>query len=563
MSEARTVADELLRLARADPTRAAILSKRYGRWIARSRADVVAAAGEVAAGLRSLDVTPGDVAALLLAPNSAWVFADLGVQVAGLRAVALPVGTAAGVIGDVLADAGVRVVFVQRAEVAELVLGLADEGRLPKLGHVVYVDAAAVAEYVDPRLRSLDDLRARGREAGAGLEALEKLAAERDPGEVAALACDAGAEGPVRCVPLTHAALLAAARATVAAFDLGERDRVLAVRPLGDPVERGATIYPALLAGAVLALPETAATVDQALYEIAPTYVHVTTRWVRDVANAVRVLMQTAKGTKGAVNRWWFRSVRSGFGGGNVRRSWWQSLLVARPVGQKLGLNRARHVVVSGTPLPAEALVFFRALGVPLRPAYGPADAGGLVTVDRKPLPGFEVRVGEDDVVEFRNPADLWRRSGDIGALRDGRLTVTDRVGEELDVGGGTLRPGRLETALRASPYLQEAVLGTEGDRVVLAVELAPAAVGRWAARQRLRYTTYASLTRLPEVRELTERAVRATLDGLDAPVIDEIRILDRPLTQAGGDLTATGRARRGVLWRAAAADDADAAKVP
>lgn len=557
MSEARTIADELLRLASADGAKAAILSKRYGRWIPRSRAEVAEATGEVAAGLRSLDVTQGDVAALLLAPNSAWVFTDLGVQVAGLRAVALPVGTAVDVIGDVLADAGARVVFVQRVEVAELVLGLADEGRLPKLRHVVYVDAAAVAEYVDPRLRSLDDLRAGGREGGGGLDALEKLAAERDPAEVAALAYDAGAEGAVRCVALTHAALLAAARATVEAFELGERDRVLAVRPMGDPVERGATIYPALLAGAVLALPETAATVDQALYEIAPTYIHVTTRWVRDVANRVHVLMQTAKGTKGAVNRWWFRSMRRGFGGGKPRHSWLQSLLVARPVGEKLGLNRARHVVVSGAPLPAEALVFFRALGVPLRPAYGPADAGGLVTADRVPLPGFEVRVGEGDVVEFRNPADTWRRSDDVGALRDGRLTVTDRVGEELDVGGGTLRPGRLETALRSSPYLQEAVLGSEGHRVILAVELAPTAVSRWAAHKRLRYTTYASLTRLPEVRELTERAVRATLDGLDAPAVDEIRILDRPLTQAGGDLTATGRARRGVLWQAAAADDA------
>lgn len=550
-----TVAAELLRLARADGARPAILSKRYGRWIARSRTDVAEAVGEVAAGLRTLDVAPGDVAALLLAPDSAWVAADLGVQVAGLRAVALPVGTEADVVGDVLADAQARVAFVQRAEVAELVLGLADEGRLPKLGHVVYVDPAAVAEYVDPRLRSLDDLRTAGREAGgAGLVALERLTAGTDPAEVAVLAYDAGAESLPRGVPISHAALLAAARATVERFALGEGDRVLAVRPMGDPVERGATIYPALLAGAALALPETPATVDQALYEIAPTYVHVTTRWVRDTANRVRALMQGARGVKGAVNRWWFRSVRRGFGGGEQRPSRLRALLVARPVAGKLGLNRARQVVVSGAPLPSEALVFFSALGIPLLPAYGPADAGGLVAVDGTPLPGFAVRLGEGDVVEFGEPAGTWRRSCDIGELRDGRLAVSDRLGEQLEVGGAVLRPGRLETALRASPYLQEAVLGTEGDRVVLAVELAPAAVDRWAARERLRYTTYASLTRLPEVRALTERAVRTTLDGLDAPPIDELRILDRPLTQAGGDLTATGRVRRDVLWRGATA---------
>jgi long-chain acyl-CoA synthetase len=583
MSAPETIAGRLLALCRASEDAPAVLSKRYGRWIQRSRSEVLRGAATIAVGLRDHGVTPGDVGVLLLNPHTAWITHDLGLQLAGLRSLALPPAMDSVTAADLIETSGATLIVVQNQDVADMVLALGLEGRIPAVTTIVYVDPAGVAEYDDSRLVASDVIQNAGADSlGEGWDRIAELVASIDPASPAVVVATPGVSREPRLSQLSHAAVLHGAAATVEAFKLTEADRVLALRPMGDPIERGATIYPALLSGALLALPETVATATQALNEIAPTYVHATPRWLKDVAGAIRIRMQAAGGIKRVVNRWWSRKVRSAATSDQpMSTSVVSRSLVAYPVTQQLGVDRIRHLVVSGAAIPREALLFFEALDVRVSPAYSLAEAAGFVSgwfTDGRPdvtcgppLPGYELRLADDGEVLVRGPGlatgylttegldteafsdEGWLHTQDLGTQRDDQIEIADRPeGDATAAPDYRLWPGRLERALRASPYIREAVVGTEGDRVIAVVEIFDRTVGRWATREELVYTTFRSLSQLPEVHALIERAAATAVEKVDGARLDEVRVLDAPLEQLAGTLTPTGKVRRSAVWQEA-----------
>ena len=75
--------------------------------------------------------------------------------------------------------------------------------------------------------------------------------------------------------------------------------------------------------------------------------------------------------------------------------------------------------------------------------------------------------------------------------------------------------------------------------------------VGKWAQERRLAYTTYRSLSQLPEVRELVDAEVRR-VNKLFARVenIRKFVILEKELDHDDGELTATQKVRRSIIGK-------------
>src|SRR5262249_41089814 len=111
--------------------------------------------------------------------------------------------------------------------------------------------------------------------------------------------------------------------------------------------------------------------------------------------------------------------------------------------------------------------------------------------------------------------ADGWLHTGDVGEWQDGEnLRIVDRERDFIVTAGGkTLSPSLIETMLRASPYIAEAVVFGHARKYLTAlVEIDYEAVAEWARSQDVPYTGFTSLALHRE----TDRLVKAEIDKVN-----------------------------------------------
>ncbi len=184
-------------------------------------------------------------------------------------------------------------------------------------------------------------------------------------------------------------------------------------------------------------------------------------------------------------------------------------LLLVPPLVRALGqsrwpaLPRLRRVICAGGVLPASfSEDFRRASGVPVHNFYGSSETGGICFETRPddpaaretvgfPLPGVTVSLGPGGEVGVSSRANLLARwhdaaprssaesatskveTGDLGEwTAEGRLRLTGRAADRLNIGGRKVSAAEVEAALRKLPEVVDAaVIGLadpmRGDRVV------------------------------------------------------------------------------------------------
>jgi long-chain acyl-CoA synthetase len=173
------------------------------------------------------------------------------------------------------------------------------------------------------------------------------------------------------------------------------------------------------------------------------------------------------------------------------------------PLHRRLGCN-LRAFYCGGAPLDPELVTFFDALGLAVYAGYGLTEAAPTVSMNTprhhrlgsvgRPLPGTEVRIGDEGEILVRSPgvmvgywddegataevidADGWLHSGDLGRLdEDGYLYVTGRIKTLIVLDTGKkVQPEEVETALaRSDLFAEVCVVGRrrpEGGEQVCAV---------------------------------------------------------------------------------------------
>ena len=115
--------------------------------------------------------------------------------------------------------------------------------------------------------------------------------------------------------------------------------------------------------------------------------------------------------------------------------------------------------------------------------------------------------------------------------------------------------PKYLENKLKFSPYVKEAVcMGQGRPYVTVLVNIDLAAVGNWAERRGIAYTSYTDLSQKPEVYDLiqgeVDRVNRSLLDDdvLRGAQIRKFLILHKELDPDDEEITRTRKVRRGYI---------------
>ena len=575
----------LIRNAQTTGERPALREKDRGIWQTYSWAQYYQEVRDFALGLAAQGFRRGDKLAVIGDNRPRLYWAQLAAQSLGGVAVPVYQDSIAGELVHVLSHAEISVVVAEDQEQVDKIFSLID--RLPDLKLVIYDDPRGMRHYASPLLKSFDEIQISGRDFGATHpDYVEGEVDKGAPDDVVLLNYTSGTTGNPKGVMLTHANLLSAAEALVAAEHFTASDEILCYLPMAWIGDSLLSLVLALLVGFVANCPESPETVQRDLRELGPTVVIAPPRIWENLLTSLRVRATDASLLKRKLFAYYQRraeqaeQLRSQNKNPSLTMrlgSTLGELLVYAPIRDQLGFRRARLVYTGGAPLGADTFRFFRSFGVNLKQVWGSTELSGLATLqpdgEASPdtvgpvLAGTEVRISEEGEVLIRSPsvfqgyykqlaatrdaltADGWYRTGDSGYVDPrGHLVIVDRA---RDVGkledGTTFAPQFVENKLKFSPFIGEAIVfGHERPFVAAIVAIDLGTVGSWAERRGLAYTSFQDLSAKPEVRELIRDEIRQSNASLPATSrVGRFMLLNKEFDADDNEITRTRKIRR------------------
>lgn len=585
----RTTAPALLcARARTMPRRVAFRSKHLGIYRERSFADYAALVARTAGALAGLGVGKGERVAIMADVCEEWLVCDLAAQSLGAIVYGIYPTASAAEVEYQMRDGGAAVFIAEDQEYVDKILPLLD--RLPDLRTVVVIDDSAMFDYDHDKLASYHALVAA---AEPDLGWWESKVATLSPEDPAFIVYTSGTTGHPKGALIAHGRHLAAA-ATVAEhyptlFD--KEHRTVVYLPLCHVLGRDVAVTLPLFTRLVPHFGEEPEDLPATLFETAPTVLFTVPRYLQKFAAQVLVAVANSSPLKRRTYELAMRSARR-----LARRRWdgpaplaqralhavWHAA-VLRPILNKLGFDKLEFVVSGGAPLSLETTALWHMYGVNVVEMYGQTEgAGGIIAGQRGPFPrpgdvgtvpaGWDVVLGADGEVLVKSPdlfdgywnneaatAELraengfWH-TGDVGAWRDGKLRLIDRARDFLVTSGGkTVSPSLIENALRASPYVAEAVVFGHARKYLCAlIEMDLDTVADWARSRDIPYTGFTSLAENPQVNRLiADEIEKANADLARVEQIKAFRILPKALDpeEESDPVTPTRKIKRAQMY--------------
>jgi long-chain acyl-CoA synthetase len=565
--------------AQSSPDRVALRNKDLGLWQEITWSSYYRQVERTAHAMADLGVGPGDHVAILSDNRPEWVYADLAAQALGARSVGVYQTNPPDDVAYVLKHSRSRLLFCEDQEQVDKAVAIAAD--TPTVERVVVFDPRGTRRYTDERLMSWASLmeegeRLRGDRPDWVGERIDAL----DPGAPSMVVYTSGTTGPPKGALISSANALVTSATMVQMLGVTGSDQVLSYLPLCHVAEKIFTLFLPLTVGGVVHFGESIDTVQQDLIEVSPTvFLGVPRIWEKMHAS-ITLKMKDSSWLKRTLFNAALRLGRARSRSGLLSKL--ADLAVYRPLQERLGLRRCHLPVTGAAPLSEEIIRFFEALGVPLLEGYGQTECAGVSHINPVgqarlgsvgiPVHGTEQAIADDGEILVRGPhvflgylhddeatastvdADGWLHTGDVGVLDpDGYLTITGRKKEIIITAGGkNLSPEKIENALKTSPYIKEAVAVGDARKFISAlVQIDYDAVGDWAGRRNIPYTSYADLAAKVQVVGLVDGEVRQANERLAR--VEQVRktvILPKELHQDDGELTATQKVRRREVMR-------------
>ncbi|AYY14086.1 long-chain fatty acid--CoA ligase [Actinobacteria bacterium YIM 96077] len=533
----------------------------------------------LAAGLLSVGVEFEQRVAIAASTRVEWILADLAINCIGAATTTVYPSTNPEDVEHILSDSNARVVFAEDDEQVKKVLE--QRSQLPDLVKIVVMDGTGDGDVVI----SLDELEQRGgerleQEPTAVDDALEAVG----PETLATLVYTSGTGGRPKGVLLVNDNWVYEGVAVDAVNILSTDDLQYLWLPLSHVF--GKTLEAIQLrVGFATAVDGNLDRIVENLGVVKPTFMAGAPRIFEKVRARVTTTAAEEGGLKKKIFDWAFgvghkvSALRqegkepSGVLAVQFRLA---DKLVFSKVKARLG-GRIRFFISGSAKLSQEVAEWFHAADMLILEGYGLTETSAAVFVNRlhdnrfgtvgPPLPGTEVKIADDGEILVRSPAvmrgyhnmpeltaesideDGWYHTGDIGALENGFLRVTDRKKDLIKTSGGKyIAPQKIEVIFKAvSPQASQIVVHGDGRNYCTAlITLDPEAIREWAESNGLGDMGYAELTQTPQVREL----VQGQIDELNSRLgrwetIKNFEILPHDLTIESGDLTPSLKVKR------------------
>ena len=459
-------------------------------------AETARLAGRWQEALRREGLQPGDRVAIMLRNCLEWVLFDQAALGLGLVTVPLYANDRPENFALIIEESGARLLLIDGVDQWERIREVS--GRLDNLVRIVTLTRACTRE-CDLRLALLAEWLP---ESAPGY-----TAGDWQADTLATIVYTSGTTGKPKGVMLSHANILANARAGLSLVPVFPDDRFLSFLPLSHTLERTAGYYIPVMAGASVAHARSIEQLPEDLATFRPTIIISVPRIFERVHRKITARLATAPRWKRrlfdlTIDVGWRRFRRSqGAGDWTPLFLLWPLLerLVAKKIMAGLG-GRLRLTISGGAPLNREIARFFLALGLNLLQGYGLTETSPVISVNTeadnrpesvgRPLPGVEVMLGEESELLVRGPnlmAGYWRNpeataeaidqqgwlhTGDQAAIdASGHIAITGRLKEIIVLANGEkIAPADLELAPTTDRLFEQTMVVGDGRPYLVAL---------------------------------------------------------------------------------------------
>jgi long-chain acyl-CoA synthetase len=533
-----------------------------------------------AAGLASFGIGHGDTVAIVLPNTIDCHVIDYAAVHLGAVPYAIFNSAPAEQIEHQLRRADATLVVTQQAfleKVCEAAASLGDQDC-----RVVVVDGDA-----PQGVSSLADLEGSGDPAFAFDAAWQAIT----PDDLVALIFTSGTTGPPKAAQYSHRTAMSSLRAMDAALPL-PRENIISFMPMAHSGGRITAHYMALAHGATITACPDIRQLLTALQIVRPDSFFSVPRFWEKIQVAIEAIVHDQPEDRRTALQ---RAIEVGLQRTKAADSGSSATAAAtatldaedaeatsqfKPILAQLGLDRIKSAFVGGAPSAPELSQFFRAVGVPMLEAYGLTE-GCLNIFNRvemfksgsagKPLPGVEVRLGDDgellvrsdlNFVGYRHQpeatadamdADGWLHTGDIATIDDnGFISIVDRKKELIiNSAGKNMSPATIESAVNGESSLigQVVAIGDRRKYVTALITLDPEAVSTYARRFGLSDRSLEELAAAREIQREVASAVERGNRRLNSnEQIKKFTVLPTVWLPDSDELTATAKLKRRVI---------------
>lgn len=569
-------------------SRVAMRKKRYGIWQEYTWQQSYDQVASLALGLMSLGLKRGDKVAIIGENDPEFYWAQIAVWSAGGTTIAIFTDANLQELGYVVDNSDSVFLFAHDQEQCDKALTLRE--KMPNVRNVIYWNDRGLWNYSDPWLLSYAEVQSRGRayeEAHPG--AFENAIEGGSPDDIAILSYTSGTTSLPKGAMILHRNLLYGNRHVLKIAPIFPTDNYVSFSPLAWITEQSLGVTGHLVTGFVVNFPESPATVQNDIREIAPSALLFPSRVWEGLAGLMRLRLLDSTWLNKALFALFlpirYRIIDMQDAGKNPNLFWrflgWLAhISVFGPLRDKIGMSRMRNAFTSGAALSPDVLRFFRAVGVQLKNLYGSTECQThtlhydgsikLATVG-PPAPGIEVAIQPDGELWIRSravfagyykdpvktaealDAEGWFHTGDAGyADEDGHLIYLDRVSDMIELANGEkFSPQYIEGRLKFSPYIQDvmAVGGFDMHFVTTIINIDFESVARWAEKNRIAFTTFVDLSQKPEVAALIRKDIQALNATLPPSAqVKKFVILHKAFDADEAELTRTRKLRRRAL---------------
>ncbi len=534
----------------------------YGR--VRALADV----------LKGWGVAKGDRVVLLSENRWEWAVTDFATLALGAVDVPLYATNTPEHVGYMLRDSGAKVAVLSTKEQYDKLAGAGD---LPDLQHVIVMDKGDFgnAESFAALMESASSKESPDADFDAAAAAIGS-------DDLATIIYTSGTTGEPKGVELTHGNLAVNVNVSTTEYGFNDKDSFISFLPLSHVTARHAD-YALMCHGARIAYVPKFNDIGAAMKAVKPTVFIGVPRVYEKIRQAVE-----GKSAHSFVQR---TVLNWALGMGKAHRD--DTSAGKAPSGllwgtaNKLVYSKIREAfggcvhtfIAGGAPLGMESSNWFADAGIRVFEGYGLTETSPVIASNTppayrigtvgKPVKNVEVRFAADGELEVKGPSvfhrywkkedatkeamteDGWFKTGDIGKLEDGFLSITDRKKELLKTSGGKLiAPQPIENKLKANTLVGQAALVGDGHKYAC-VLISPNfdALEKWAKAQGVNESDHGKLVADKKVQAEYERIMNGVNKEL-APyeTMKKVAVVPDEWSVEEGEMTPSMKLKRRII---------------
>jgi len=569
------------RRVKETPKAAALMHSVSGRWETLTWDDLDRLTDQLAHGLLSLGISPGDRVALMSRSCLQWVLADLAILKAAACTVTVHSNAVEEHVRHILADSGAVVVFAEDEKYAETIRRISEDTQIKQ---IILMGGPARS----PGEIRWEELLAAGRVHQAEFPgSLSSRTRELFKDSLASIVYTAGTTGLPKGAMLTHDNFVFEAQALFEVMGgvLTAEDIHLLCLPLSHVLAR-IIVLASVSVGYCTAFSTGLEMLEREFGEVRPSFVAVVPGILERIHTSILKELEGRGWLSRTVFKWAYgigeqaasqRGARQPMSPIlNLRHLVSQSLVIGPAIKERFG-GRLKFFVCGGAALSTDIAEFLDALGILVLEGYGLTENVGAANVNRPdryrfgtvgpPIPGIEERIADDGEILIRGrnvmsgyyqqaeasrevlDQDGWLHTGDIGRIEsDGFLRVTGRKKDIIVTSGGrNVAPQNIEKLLRTSAYIEQAMVSGDGRKYLTAlVSLDQEQVQRFAEQEGIPFDRLDELVVHPRIRQLVGSEIEERNRQLASyETIRRFTILPEPLSLSAGEITPTLKVRR------------------